>query len=321
MKLKTCPKFTVNGEIDDPTGIFYLQPKKTNEILVESIKEGGYIMLQGHRGSGKSTRCLYAIENQLSDYTCIWFSMQYGINMTNETLFWKSFGAFFMKRLEHLKIPTKIVINDSSTFTLFFMEQRDNPIVLFLDEFDLLLKSDEILDSLFGALRSMKSKRRVNRQFSLQSVVIIGPFSILRTANRTLSPFNVTESIQSPYFNEDDVRELFLQFTNATQITLEKGIIEDIFARTKGHPGLTCFCGKKIQEYLSIGKQTVLLSEWLDYAIFSLPSEVPFSWATVGRLKDCITLEPNFSFLIKYFLYSDLLPVTLRDIRELEIAR
>jgi hypothetical protein len=130
----------------------------------------------------------------------------------------------------------------------------------------------------------------------------------------------VTESIESPYFKLNDVVELFAQFTKATQVTLEDGIIEDIYARTRGHPGLTCFCGKKIHEDFSVGKSFVSLAAWLDFAIFILPLEVPFSWATVGRLKETIAQEPNSTFILRNFLCTDL-PLAFHDDNDKEMAR
>lgn len=47
------------------------------------------------------------------------------------------------------------------------------------------------------------------------------------------------------------------------------------------------------------------LAEWLEFAVFSLPTEVPFSWATIGRLEQTISKDPYFSFLMKHFMYSD----------------
>jgi hypothetical protein len=316
------PKFTVNGEIKDPAGLFFLQPKTTNRQLIEAIQGGEYIMLQGHRGSGKSTRCLYAIANQLTDFDCIWVSMQNGIKADNEEIFWKSFGSSFMGSVKTFNIPTKVVVSDAKTFVEFFREPRETEIVLFLDEFDLLLNSDTtILDSVLGSLRSMKSDRGTDKQYHLQSIVIIGPFSILQAANKTLSPFNVTESIEAPYFTIEDTKELFAQFTQATEINLEDGIIDDIFARTRGHPGLTCFCGKKIHEELAVGKSTATKAMWLEYAIFRLPMDVPFAWATVGRLKTVIAQKSNSTFLLRHFLCSDMVVTLDEKHNDIEMAR
>ena len=43
-------KFTVNGTIDNPSGLFYVKPD--NDVLVAAIHNQDYIMVTGHRGSG-----------------------------------------------------------------------------------------------------------------------------------------------------------------------------------------------------------------------------------------------------------------------------
>src|SRR5690606_10991617 len=58
----------------------------------------------------------------------------------------------------------------------------------------------------------------------------------------------------APYFSLEETKELFKQFTDEIGAILEEGIVEDIFRRTVGHPGLTCFCGKQIHERLLHGQ-------------------------------------------------------------------
>jgi hypothetical protein len=91
----------------------------------------------------------------------------------------------------------------------------------------------------------MKDKVETPPLYALHACVIIGPFSILQIGKKTkLSPFNVSDTVQVTYFTKEEVISLFGQFSAATKKELERGIVEDIFDRTCGHPGLVCFCGK-----------------------------------------------------------------------------
>lgn len=47
------PKFTINGTIRDTTGLFFIPPEEAAKKLAKEIEKKSYIMLQGHRGSGK----------------------------------------------------------------------------------------------------------------------------------------------------------------------------------------------------------------------------------------------------------------------------
>lgn len=300
----SVPKFTVNGEISNPKNYFFLEPKQSNMPLVTAITEGKFVMFYGHRGSGKSTRCFYAIANQLpSDFQCIRVSLQAGIDVRN---FWPTFGRRINQQASFKKLESTVSITDAASFIDFFAEQRQlkHRIVLFIDEFDLLLQdaAKESLASLLAALRSMKPERNM---YALQACVIVGPLSILHAPINISSPFNVSDAIQAPYFTKEEVTTLFKQFEAKTGKKLEEGIVEDVFSRTQGHPGLTCFCGKQLDENIGYGKNEVQLSEWIDYAIFGLPQAISFAWATVGRLQQVVMEPTNSKFLIDYFLHSE----------------
>lgn len=98
---------------------FFLEPKETNQKLIESIDNGNNLMLRGHRGSGKTTRCIYAIENQLPNFTCFWISFQSGFtrDMSIE-VFWQKFGECLKEALPK-NIQSTVIVKDGSTFISF----------------------------------------------------------------------------------------------------------------------------------------------------------------------------------------------------------
>ena len=89
-------------------------------------------------------------------------------------------------------------------------------------------------------------------------MVFIGPTSILDAGHLTHSPFNVSNILEKSYFSENETKDLFQRFQTQSGKLLEEGIVEDIYYRTQGHPGLTCFCGKKIDEALHPGSGDTL---------------------------------------------------------------
>lgn len=98
-------------------------------------------------------------------------------------------------------------------------------------------KVETPLDSLLNTLRGVKSQRMqmlkdekvVQPLYVLQSCVIVGQLSILQAANTRLSPFNSSDTMQTPYFSLEDTAQLFKQFQDKTGKKLEDGIVEDIF--------------------------------------------------------------------------------------------
>jgi hypothetical protein len=168
-------KFTVNGTIDNPSGLFYVKPD--NDVLVAAIHNQDYIMVTGHRGSGKSTRAYYAMHNQLQEYWPLMVSLQ-GVVCTSVAAFWISLGKVIKRRW---KWPSDLPdIVDLTTFTEFFGYYAGKRIVLFLDEFDLLLRNPDAQASLYDALRFMKVFLRLSHQSLTQYRTRLSTFSLIR---------------------------------------------------------------------------------------------------------------------------------------------
>jgi hypothetical protein len=227
--------------------------------------------------TGKTSRIFYLIEYQL-EYPSIYVSFQ-GVD-TNEDRFWLSLGNRILKEAEHL-IASEVNIHpqselrnfqiqDLSSFIEFFA-LLNKDIVLFIDKFDLALGSD-CIDQFFNVLRCLQQGRNTG----VRSMVLIGTSNILKATNQTVSSFSICNTLVSPYFTLEECQELFKDFTEKTKVILESGIVDDIFARTQGHPGFVCFCGKKIQEVLLLRSSSLTLLAWQEYAMFELPRLAQF---------------------------------------------
>lgn len=275
-------------------------------------------------GSGKSTRCQYAIRTQLQ-FPCLWVTLQSGIATQNAESFWPTFGRALKVACRLADVAMENPVQNARSFVDFFvaLHLKGQCVVLFIDEFDALLqeKADrEILEQLLGSLRAMKESRDSKvGACGLQAVVIIGPLSILQAGKLSRSPFNITDAIEAPYFTKEEVQLLFQEFQQQTAIHLEDGIVDHIFSLTSGHQGLTCFCGKKIHEELAAGESKVTLRQWTEFATLRLPFEAGNSWATVGRLVETVMQKQHLSFLCS-FLYT-LDPVEVQDERVIQQVR
>jgi len=108
-------------------------------------------------------------------------------------------------------------------------------VVLILDEFDTLYNATEdVLDSCLTTFHSIKSKKD---DYSIHSMVAVGPFSILYINSRrlTTSPFNVKTPFQNQNFTLDQVRALYNEFANEYALIIDQQVIEDIFTQTNGY--------------------------------------------------------------------------------------
>ena len=61
-------------------------------------------------------------------------------------------------------------------------------------------------------------------------IIAAGTFSImnLNPSNPRISPFNVADCVQNPYFTVEEVKTLFYEFVQDHCIMIDNAIVEDI---------------------------------------------------------------------------------------------
>ncbi|EGG15992.1 hypothetical protein DFA_09664 [Cavenderia fasciculata] len=152
--------------------------------------------------------------------------------------------------------------NDQDFGTIFTTQQRfGKKIVLIFDEFDQVYHncSGSTIDGILGKFRAI----RENGRQVLQSAIVAGPYNILSLSSspRAGSPFNVREAVPSPNFSLQAVEHLFYMYQQNSLTTVEHGVVEDIYTRTEGHPGLVCLFGQLIDNNLPVGN-TLTYEQW-----------------------------------------------------------
>jgi len=155
-----------------------------------------------------------------------------------------------------------------------------------------LLAPDKIRDSFLRALRTI---RHSNRESAIKSVIAAGTFSTMRltTSKSSLSPFNIQNSFQIPYFSKDETTKFFKMFAQDNYITIDEADIDDIWAQSNGyaqfaqpnicsylprHPGMTCICGKVVSDnfktLLDHRSKTITYANWQEFPVSMLHNEI-----------------------------------------------
>jgi hypothetical protein len=62
----------------------------------------------------------------------------------------------------------------------------------------------------------------------LQSIVVAGPFSVLRLNGQSGSVFNVGDNFKVPFFTEAQVSQFLHELQEARGTTIDVGVAEDI---------------------------------------------------------------------------------------------
>lgn len=114
----------------------------------------------------------------------------------------------------------------------FHRDSWDRDVVILLDEFSCLYKSeDAVRDDCLNAIRGLRHNRV---DYVVQSVIAAGTFSIIHLNPTETSPFNVANFIQSEYFTIDETRKLFREFASDSSISIDGPVIDDIWTKSNG---------------------------------------------------------------------------------------
>jgi hypothetical protein len=104
----------------------------------------------------------------------------------------------------------------------------DGNVVLLLDEFTSLCQAEEhVRDDCLQVFRGLRQNS------AIQSIIAAGTWGIFERPSR-LSPFNIGDLVQCPYFTLDETRELFCEFAQDLGFSIDDAIIEDVWAKSNG---------------------------------------------------------------------------------------
>jgi len=124
---------------------------------------------------------------------------------------------------------------DNLTFSAVFSSSKWNrSVVLLIDELSEISRASEsIRDDFFCTLRGIKH----SSDSAIKSIVFAGTFSTIRlsTKDRFLSPFNVLDAVQTPYFVIEETQKLFKMFEQDYDITIESAVVMDIWEKSGGY--------------------------------------------------------------------------------------
>lgn len=268
--------FTVNGSLSSKSdSVIRLDISDWNQQLIDKIEAKEYLILQGPRASGKSTRVNYLIDTLEERYTCPYTSLQ-RVLVDSKTDFWQSLSSALHPWLE-------ADFKNRNEFSTVLEKPRDKPVVLFLDEFDNLLQNQEVLEDFLSIIRHL---RQFPTKHSLQSVVLIGPFSLMSIVTLKLSPFSITDAYANPLWTLDQTKTLFslLKQSRPTWQCETDPIAGDVFNRTAGHAGLTVYLAKKFDEEFMCNKLNCTLDDWIKFVTLKLIPNLSYGWSVLQTM-------------------------------------
>ena len=197
-----------------------------------------YFTLFAPRQSGKST-FFQMLGKQLE-------KEGYKVCYTNFENCQKTPQASFLEDLAiEMRRLWNIPINSSNFTTLTqSIKKIDNPkFVLVVDEVEGI--NAEYLGDFLHTIRNLYHSRDTH---SLKSVILVGVRNITGTMQGAVSPFNINEELEVPYFTEAEILELLAMHETETGQLFSPKVKERICYMTAGQPGLVNgFAGSLVQ--------------------------------------------------------------------------
>ncbi|MCP4108200.1 MAG: hypothetical protein GY749_22095 [Desulfobacteraceae bacterium] len=237
--------------------------EKCTEQLVGIPEEGGhYFTIWASRQAGKTwlmRQVVKKIKAEYGDRFQIGMLSVQGVVMEDEDHEDKFleeipmllYEGFFMK---NIPVPE----NWNSFRTIFDRNSDlfDTPLILFIDEFDSLPL--HVIDRLVTMFRDIYLKRE---NYLLHGLALIGVRAVLGVGSRRGSPFNIQRALNVPNLTRDETGELFFQYQRESGQKIDPEVVENVFRKTKGQPGLVSWFGELLAEKYNPGSDKIIDSE------------------------------------------------------------
>ena len=228
------------------------------------IDQRNYFVIHAPRQVGKTTAMLTLAQELTAsgEYTALMVSVEVGSAFPDQPEIaekailtaWLDAADFWLP--DELKLPAHIAsIQRIGSFLKTWVEHSPRPVVLFIDEIDSLQNQ-----TLISVLRQLRDGFPRRPKGFPQSVGLVGMRDVRdykyaaggSERLNTSSPFNIkVQSFTLRNFNQDEVRRLYHQHTEATGQIFTEEAVNLAFHLTQGQPWLVNAIAKEITEYMA----------------------------------------------------------------------
>lgn len=293
---------------------------RTEELadFVRRVKQGRYIVLFAPRQTGKTTffrNALDMLEVERSAYLPIQLNFE-GYVDTDSSTFYSSLSKeidkqiryVFQKRgkslsddllgfLENAQILNSVSMREYFERLGILLEGQQ--FVLIIDEFDGIPPP-----ALRGFLHALRQIYLSNTGPQCPySIGIVGVKNITQlNYDRSISPFNIQDDFTLSNFTQDQVQELFSQYTAEVGQSFSPEIIEAIHKQTAGQPFLVNRFGQILTDELDIPKSETIQMHHFSEAHKQLLKERN---TNISHLVTNIRKDPRFEKMLMNITFNE----------------
>jgi hypothetical protein len=256
----------------------YVRRTEIEKICYETLLQSGSLMrIKAPAFMGK-TSFITQVINQLpkKDYRSVILSFELADRNTHFTQLNKFLRWFSSNITRELGLPNELdeywdeegmgaKVSCTTYFEKYLLTAADTPLVLCLDNVDLLFPYPEIYEDFFGLLRSWYEKARSRQIWKKLRLVLIHSTDVYIRLNINQSPFNVGLPLELSEFTREQVED----FAQQHQLNLDAMVINSLIKLVGGHPYLLDMAFSHLKTYSDITLEQILREGTTEAGIYA----------------------------------------------------
>lgn len=255
----------------------YIKRPLIERTLYQTLHQAGALVrLKAPRFMGKTTLVSQVLSQlEQDDYRVAALSLEMAdrfvhFNDLNRFLRW-----FCLNISRELGIPSRLddywdaeeigaKVSCTAYFENYLLAQDARPLVLCLDDVDLLFSHPQIYEDFFGLLRSWYEKARTRHLWSTLRLVIVHSTDVYIRLQIHQSPFNVGQLLELPEFSQTQIIELATLY----QIEIQDDGLKALVDLVGGHPALLEKMFSHLNTYPTASIQQILTEASTECSLF-----------------------------------------------------
>ena len=247
----------------------YIERPPIESMCCKALTQpGALIRIKAPKFMGKTSLANYlSVELSALTYRMVNLSFELADRNTHLTNLNKFLRWMCLNISRELDLPSQIdemwdedgigaKVSCTAYFEDYLLTQSDSPLILCLDDVDLLFPHPEVYEDFFGLLRSWYEKGKTRQVWKKLRLIVVHATDVYIRLNINQSPFNVGLAIELPGFSVEQA----LDFAQQSGLTEDCAHIKALMDWVGGHPYLL----KQAFSYLKshqIAKLETLLAE------------------------------------------------------------
>ena len=300
------------------TAELYIERPPIESICYETLLQpGSLVRIKAPSLMGKTsliTRILSQITKE--GYHTVNLSLELADRSTHLTNLNKFLRWFCLNITRELGLPNQLdeywdeegmgaKVSCTTYFEEYLLSEVDTPLVLCLDDVDLLFPYPEIYEDFFGLLRSWYEKARTRKLWQKLRLAIAHATDVYIRLNINQSPFNVGLPIELSEFTWEQVREL----AKLHELEINQSI-GALMSMVGGHPYLLVQAFSYLKNNQNVSLEAILEQAPTDAGIYSnhlrehwlnlqQNSELALAFKQVVTADNPVQLEPISTYQLQ----------------------